>query len=59
MIKCIIYDKVYNEKTTGNLVTIVNELRGKSKSTIPPYMTINNDVVTDKRTIATEFNKYF
>ena len=22
-------------------------------------MTINNDVVTDKRTIATEFNKYF
>ena len=57
--------KYYNKKfenATGNLKqtwSLMNELRGKCKSTIPPYMTINNDVVTDKHTIATEFNKYF
>ena len=56
--------KYYNKKfenATGNLKqtwTLINELRGKCRSTIPPYMTIN-DIVTDKRTIATEFNKYF
>ncbi|HBI41090.1 MAG TPA: hypothetical protein DDY16_09130, partial [Tenacibaculum sp.] len=38
---------------------IINDLRGKTKSTIKPSFIIDNEKITNRRTISNEFNKYF
>ena len=38
---------------------VINELRGKRNVTTNPKFVINNHVITDRRLIANEFNKYF
>ena len=38
---------------------VINELRGKKKSSINPKFIINNQLIGDRRVIANEFNKYF
>ena len=38
---------------------IINELRGKKRREIKPNFVINDERVTNRRVIATEFNKYF
>ena len=48
--------------STGNLKqtwAAINELRGKSKANASPFFTINNTVLTDKKSIANKFNNYF
>ena len=39
--------------------SVINELRGKSKTPIRPDFIIDNKRITDRRFIANEFNKYF
>ena len=39
--------------------TAINQLRGKSKTTIKPSFIINNKRIIERRIIANEFNKYF
>ena len=38
---------------------VINELRGKSNRGIKASFTINNEKITNRRTIANEFNNYF
>ena len=38
---------------------VVNELRGKRKSSMNPKFILNNKLISDRRVIANEFNKYF
>jgi hypothetical protein len=38
---------------------VINQIRGKCKKTIKPQFLINNKRITERRTIANEFNKYF
>ena len=38
---------------------VINELRGKHKSTIRSQFIIDNEKITNRRVIANEFNKYF
>ena len=38
---------------------VINELRGKRNSSINPKFVINNQLISDRRVIANEFNKYF
>ena len=38
---------------------IVNQIRGKAKRSVKPQFVIDNKLVTTRRTIANEFNKYF
>ena len=37
----------------------INELRGKTKSTIKPSFIIDNEKITNRRVISNQFNKYF
>ena len=39
--------------------SLINELRGKSKSCLKAHFKINGELVKDKRTIADGFNKFF
>ena len=55
------YCKKINEHQ-GNLKktwSVINELRGKKKSTIKPLFIIDNQRITDRRIIANKFNDYF
>ena len=48
--------------STGNLKqtwAAINELRGKSKANASSFFTINDTVLTDKKSIANKFNNYF
>ena len=38
---------------------LINELRGKTIKKTKPYFIINAEIVTNRRNIANEFNKYF
>ena len=38
---------------------LINQLRGKSNQEIKPLFEIDNNKITERRTIANEFNKYF
>ena len=38
---------------------IINQIRGKMKKSIKPEFIINNERITERRVIASEFNKYF
>ena len=57
--------KYYNQKitnATGNYKEtweIVNQIRGKAKRSVKPQFVIDNKLVTTRRIIANEFNKYF
>ena len=57
--------KYYNQKitnATGNAKEtweIVNQIRGKAKRSVKPQFVIDNKLVTTRRIIANEFNKYF
>jgi hypothetical protein len=49
-------------ESEGNLKKtwlVINELRGKRKSSLNPQFIINNKRIIDRRVIANEFNKYF
>ena len=39
--------------------TLINELRGNTKNQLKASFKINNEKITNRRIIATEFNKYF
>ena len=51
-----IIDNKGNHKKTWE---IINQLRGKRQSSINPQFIIDNKIVTDRRIISNEFNKYF
>ena len=57
--------KYYNQKITNAIGNsketweIVNQIRGKAKRSVKPQFVIDNKLVTTRRTIANEFNKYF
>ena len=57
--------KYYSQKitnATGNSKKtweIVNQIRGKAKRSVKPQFVIDNKLVTTRRIIANEFNKYF
>ena len=38
---------------------VINELRGKRNSGIDPKFVVDNQIITDRRVIANEFNNYF
>ena len=38
---------------------VINELRGKRNSSMNPKFILNNKLISDRRVIANEFNKYF
>ena len=50
------------DAATGNLKktwTIINQLRGKCRTSLPNHFTINESTITDKKVIANTFNEYF
>ena len=50
------------ENAAGDLKktwSAINELRGKTKTSSPKYLKVDNCIITDKKTIANKFNKYF
>ena len=49
-------EALHNPKRTWD---VLNEIRGKRKRAIKPKFIIDNKKITDRRIIATEFNKYY
>ena len=50
------------ELASGNLKQtwrLINQLRGKQKSSSKPYIKIHNSIITDKKDIANKFNNHF
>ena len=50
------------ENSAGDLKrtwSAINELRGKTKTSSPTYLKVDNCIITDKKTIANKFNRYF
>ena len=60
-IKTKFYDQKISDASGDPKKTweIINQVRGKSKKSIKPQFIIDNKLVTTRRIIATEFNKYF
>ena len=55
------YSKKFDQTNGNSKKTwkLINELRGKSKYKLKPHFIINGSLVKTRRTIASEFNKYF
>ena len=50
------------ENAAGDLKktwSAINELRGKTKTSSPKYLKVDNCIITDKKTIANKFDRYF
>ena len=60
-IKAKFYDQKISDASGDPKKTweVINQVRGKSKKSIKPQFVIDDKLVTTRRIIATEFNKYF
>ena len=59
--KSIYYSKKFDQCTGSNKKTwaLINELRGKSIDKVNASFIVDGTLITERRTIANEFNKYF